>query len=69
VLAVALVAGIAKAGLGSGWAALLVGGGFAIVAFILINRGVADLKASNLTPTRTSESLSKDADMVKGAVS
>ncbi len=69
VLAFALVAALENAGLGAGWSALIVGGVFAIIAFILIGKGVTDLKASNLAPNRTADSLSKDAQMAKGAVS
>ena len=46
-------------------AALIVGGVVAIIAFALIYKGINDLKASSLTPTRTVESLRRDAHMVK----
>jgi drug/metabolite transporter (DMT)-like permease len=46
-------------------AALIVGGVVAIIAFALIYKGINDLKASNLAPTRTVEALRRDAHMVK----
>jgi drug/metabolite transporter (DMT)-like permease len=46
-------------------AALIVGGVVAIIAFALIYKGMNDLKASNLAPTRTVEALRRDAHMVK----
>ena len=69
VLAFALVAALTHAGLAAGWASLIVGGVLALIAFVLIGKGVKDLKASNLAPERTADALSKDAGMVKGAVS
>lgn len=69
VLAFALVAALHNAGLGAGWAAVLVAVAFSIIAFILIGKGAKDLKAVNLAPERTAGSLSKDANMIKGAVS
>ena len=69
VLAFALVAAFEGLGLTAGWAAVLVGVIFAAIAFVLIGKGSSNLKASNLAPTRTSDSLSKDATAVKGAVS
>jgi hypothetical protein len=69
VLSMALVAALANAGLGAGWAALLVGVAYTILAFILIGKGVKDLKASNLAPERTADSLAKDASMVKETMS
>ena len=40
----------------------------AIIAFALIYKGMNDLKASNLAPTRTVEALKRDAHMVKEQV-
>lgn len=66
VLAFALVAAIEEAGLEAGWAALIVGGALAIIAFALVSKGKSDLKASNLAPKRTTHSLQKDADLARG---
>lgn len=68
VFAFALVAAVENAGLAPGWAALIVGGAFALIAFILIGKGTKDLKASNLAPERLADAVSKDAAMVKGTV-
>ncbi len=68
VLAAALVAALANI-MDGGWAALIVGVVLAIVAYIMANKGISDLKMSNLTPDRTAHSVSKDAQMAKGKVS
>ncbi len=65
VLAAALVAAITAAGLDGGWAALIVGAVFAIVAFALAAKGISDLKASNLVPERTADAVTNDARMAK----
>lgn len=61
----ALVYGLTEAGLQRWLAALIVGGVVAIIAFALIYKGMNDLKASSLAPTRTVEALRRDAHMVK----
>ena len=67
VLAAALVAGLSELGLSGGWAALLVGVSLAIAAYLMVQKGVTDLKASNLAPTRTLDSMKRDAKAVKDA--
>ncbi len=48
------------------WLSLLIVGGIVtIIGAVLLGRGRSDLKASNLTPTRTARSLRKDADMIR----
>jgi drug/metabolite transporter (DMT)-like permease len=68
VLLQALVIALTELGLAPGWASLVVGGVVAIIAFALIYKGMHDLKASNLAPTRTVEALKRDAHMVKEQV-
>ena len=68
VLAAALTAAITNAGIDAGWAALIVGVLFAVVAFILMAKGIKDLQLSSLAPTRTAENVKRDAQTVKGAV-
>jgi len=68
VLLQALVIALAELGLAPALAALIVGGVVAIVAFALIYKGINDLKASSLAPTRTVDSLRQDAHMVKEQV-
>lgn len=68
VLAAALVAAIAELGIDGGWAALVVGVAFAVIAFAMAAKGVSDLKASNLAPSRTVGAVSKDAHMAKEKV-
>ena len=60
----ALVIGLTELGLAPALAALAVGGGVAIIAFVLIYKGTNDLKASNLAPTRTVELPRRDAQMI-----
>ena len=65
VLAAALVAAITRAGLSAGWSALLVGVVLLIVAYVMVNRGRAQLKATSLAPTRTAKNVKRDAQAVK----
>lgn len=67
VLAAALVAALTEAGLDAGWSALIVGAALGIIAFVLINKGVNDLKLSSLAPTRTFKNVQRDAAAVKEA--
>ena len=67
VLAAALVAGLTEAGIDGGWAALIVGAGFAILAFALMAKGLNDLKLSSLAPNRTAKNIKRDAQAVKEA--
>lgn len=66
VLAFALVAAIENAGLAPGWAALIVGGGLAVIALALVSKGSSDLKASSLAPERSAHSVQKDANLARG---
>lgn len=68
VLAAALVAAIAELGLAAGWAAVIVGGLLAIVAFAMVAKGVNDLKAHSLAPTRTVKNVRRDAEAVKESI-
>ncbi|MGJ8570772.1 MAG: phage holin family protein [Hoeflea sp.] len=65
VLAAALVAALAQAGMGGGWAALLVGVGFALVAFGLTYKGINDLKPASIAPSRAARNLRRDVNVVK----
>ena len=67
VLAAALVAALTEAGLDAGWAALIIGGVLAVIAFVLMGKGVNDLKLSSLAPTRTAKNVRRDAEAVKEA--
>lgn len=46
-------------------AALIVGGVVVVVGLIMVMQGSSNLKAENLTPTRTADSLRKDKDFAK----
>lgn len=67
VLAAALIAALTEAGLDAGWSALIVGAALGIIAYVLINKGVNDLKLSSLAPTRTVKNVQRDAAAVKEA--
>jgi hypothetical protein len=67
VLAAALVAALTELGVESGWAALIVGGGIALIALILVGGGAKKLKASSLAPTRSMRSAGRDAAVMKEA--
>lgn len=65
VLSAALVAGIAELGLDAGWAALIVGGVFLLIALIMALRGKNSLQSSSLAPTRSARNVQRDANAVK----
>lgn len=65
VLSAALVAGIAELGIEAGWAALIVGVVYLVIAAILARMGMNGLKAASLAPTRTVRSVREDAHAVK----
>jgi hypothetical protein len=69
VLAAALVVAISKIGepdLGGGWAALIVGVILAVIGAILVKKGTDSM--SNLTPERSVNQVSQDANLVKEQV-
>lgn len=68
VLSAALVAAIAELGIEEGWAALIVGVLWAVIAFALASKGMNDLKASSLAPTRTTKNVRRDAETVKESI-
>lgn len=65
VLSAALVAALTEAGIPGGWSALIVGVAFAIIAYVLLQKGTNDLKLSSLAPTRTAKNVKRDAQAVK----
>jgi Putative Actinobacterial Holin-X, holin superfamily III len=68
VLLQALVLALAAAGVPASWASLIVGVVVAIVAYVLIHKGTSDLKAGNLAPNRTVDSLKRNAQVAKEQV-
>jgi hypothetical protein len=68
VLLQALVIGITEAGVPAGWSALIVGVVVAVIAYILIQKGTSDLKAGNLAPSRTMDSIKRDAHVAREQV-
>lgn len=67
VLAAAIVAGLAEAGMHPGWAALVVGILFLIAAAIMAKSGMAALDPARLAPTRTARNVRRDVETVKEA--
>jgi hypothetical protein len=65
VLAAALVAAVTELGIDAGWSALIVGGALALIAFLMVSKGLKDLKLSSLAPTRTAKNVQRDAETVK----
>lgn len=68
VLSGAVVAGLVALGWAPVWANLAVGGGLLLVAFILVQIGLAQLKPSNLAPKRMMANLRHDAETLKSMV-
>ncbi|MGQ7793302.1 phage holin family protein [Faunimonas sp. B44] len=67
VLLQALVIGLSKL-MDPGWASLIVGVVVAIIGVVLLKKGADQMKAANLTPDRTANQLSKDAELVREQV-
>lgn len=65
VLSAALVTALTEAGIPATWSAVIVGLGFAIVAYVLLQKGKSDLKLTSLAPTRTAGNIKRDAQTVK----
>lgn len=65
VLSAALVAGLAELGIETGWAALIVGGVYLLIAIIMVRKGTSDLKAASLAPSRAIQSVRQDAAAMK----
>jgi hypothetical protein len=65
VLAGAAVAGLAAAGLGPAWAALIVGGALCAVALSLALAGKAALRLRGILPNRALRGLRRDAEAVR----
>lgn len=68
VLAAALVAAITEFGLDAGWAALIVGLLFALIAWGMMMKGLKDLKSVSLAPKRAARSVSRAAKAVKESI-
>ncbi|HYZ26033.1 MAG TPA: phage holin family protein [Geminicoccaceae bacterium] len=68
VLLQALVIAIAELGVPAGWSSLIVGVVVAAIAYGLIQKGTNDLKAGSLAPSRTINSLKRDAQVAKEQV-
>lgn len=69
VLAGAAVAALAEAGLGAGWAALIVGLALCGLALVLALAGRAALRLRGLWPDRALRGVRRDAAMVRAAMS
>ena len=56
---------LTEAGIPAPWSAVIVGGGLAIVAFLMAKKGIDNLKAGRLAPERTTRAAARDVSMVK----
>lgn len=65
VLVAALVAALAETDLGPIWSAVIVGVVLAILAYILLRKGLSDLSAGALMPSRTVTNVQRDARALK----
>jgi hypothetical protein len=65
VLAAALVAALANAGIPAPWSAVIVGVALAIIAYLMAKKGIDNLKAGSLAPERTTRAAVRDVSMVK----
>lgn len=65
VLSAAIVAGLVELGIEEGWAALIVGALYLLIAIILVRRGTNSLKSASLAPTRAAQSVRRDALVLK----
>ena len=61
----AIVAWLVVLGIDVQWGSLIVAVVVGIVGYILLQKGMSDIKASNLTPNRTVEQLRPDARATK----
>ncbi len=61
----AIVAWLVVLGIDVQWGSLIVAVVVGIVGYVLLQKGMSDIKASNLTPTRTVEQLRTDARTTK----
>ena len=61
----AIVAWLVVAGIDVQWGSLIVAVVVAILGYVFLQKGMNDIKASNLTPTRTVEQLRTDARATK----
>ena len=69
VLAAALTVAVAELlGDNAEWAPLIVGTLLALIAFIMVAKGVNDLKGSSLAPTRTAKNIKRDGAAVKESI-
>jgi xanthine/uracil permease len=68
ILALSALIVLAEMGVPPALASLIVGLVVAVIAYVLIHKGTNDLKATNLAPSRTIDSLSRDAQVVKEQV-
>jgi hypothetical protein len=68
VLLAAAVTALIEAGIAAPWSSVIVGAAVAVVGLLLVSTGLNNLKTSNLTPTRTTDQLKRDAAMVREQV-
>ncbi|MXQ08119.1 phage holin family protein [Alphaproteobacteria bacterium GH1-50] len=65
VLAAAVVTGLTALGIAPGWASLIVGVALSLIAYLLLRKGLNDLKLSSLAPSKTVENVRRDVATMK----
>lgn len=68
VLATALVVSLVELGIAPVWSSIIVGISFAAIALAMTTKGLNNLKASSLAPTRTVESVERDVTTLKESI-
>jgi phosphate/sulfate permease len=68
VLLAAAVAALIEAGIAAPWSSLIVAAVVGLLGWVLVAKGLGNLKVSRLAPTRTAEQIRRDAHLVKERV-
>ncbi|MFC5067239.1 phage holin family protein [Flaviflagellibacter deserti] len=68
VLLAALVAALIEVGIAAPWSSLIVAVVIGLAGYLLVNRGISNLKVSNLAPSRSTGQVKRDAALLKEQV-
>ncbi len=68
VLLAALVATLIEVGIAAPWSSLIVAVVIGLAGYLLVNRGIRNLKVSNLAPSRSTGQVKRDAALLKEQV-
>ena len=65
VLLAAAVTALVEAGIAPPWSSLIVAVLVGLLGYVLVRKGLGNLKPTNLTPTRTASQIKRDAALIK----